>query len=83
MSRYALRYALQLHSLEGQSLVGRSQLQMEGKEQILQILQTDLERCQPTEAIGSLSFSAGMYDQEPDKAWQLNTRTKISEAKSV
>ena len=35
--RYALRYALQLHSLEGQSL-----------------------------AIGSLSFSAGMYDQEPD-----------------
>ena len=36
--QYALRYALQLHSLEGQSL-----------------------------AIGSLSFSAGMYDQEPDK----------------
>ncbi|CAK9083088.1 Hypothetical protein SCF082_LOCUS39456, partial [Durusdinium trenchii] len=36
--QYALRYALQLHSLEGQSL-----------------------------AIGSLSFSAGMYDHEPDK----------------
>ncbi|CAJ1360873.1 unnamed protein product [Effrenium voratum] len=36
--QYALRYALQLHSLEGQSL-----------------------------AIGSLSFSAGMYDQEPEK----------------
>jgi len=36
--QYALRYALQLHSLEGQSL-----------------------------AIGSLSFSAGMYDNDPDK----------------
>lgn len=36
--QYALRYALQLHSLEGQSL-----------------------------AIGSLSFSAGMYDNDPDR----------------
>merc|ERR1712187_27290 len=36
--QYALRYALQLHSLEGQSL-----------------------------AIGSLSFSAGMYDNDPEK----------------
>jgi len=36
--QYALRYALQLHSLEGQSL-----------------------------AIGSLSFSAGIYDSDPDK----------------
>jgi len=36
--QYALRYALQLHSLEGQSL-----------------------------AIGSLSFSAGIYDNDPDK----------------
>jgi len=36
--QYALRYAMQLHSLEGQSL-----------------------------AIGSLSFSAGMYDNDPDK----------------
>lgn len=36
--QYALRYALQLHSLEGQSL-----------------------------AIGSLSFSTGMYDNDPDK----------------
>lgn len=36
--QYSLRYALQLHSLEGQSL-----------------------------AIGSLSFSAGMYDNDPDK----------------
>jgi len=36
--QYALRYALQLHSLEGQSL-----------------------------AIGSLGFSAGMYDNDPDK----------------
>jgi hypothetical protein len=35
--QYALRYALQLHSLEGQSL-----------------------------AIGSLSFSAGMYENDPD-----------------
>jgi tetratricopeptide (TPR) repeat protein len=36
--QYALRYALQLHSLEGQSL-----------------------------AIGSLGFSAGMYDNDPEK----------------
>ncbi|CAE7546158.1 unnamed protein product [Symbiodinium natans] len=36
--QYALRYALQLHSLEGQSL-----------------------------AIGSLSFSAGIYDSDPEK----------------
>eukprot|EP00931_Biecheleriopsis_adriatica_P101853 TRINITY_DN76918_c0_g1_i1.p1 TRINITY_DN76918_c0_g1~~TRINITY_DN76918_c0_g1_i1.p1 ORF type:complete len:465 (+),score=84.45 TRINITY_DN76918_c0_g1_i1:33-1427(+) len=36
--QYALRYALQLHSLEGQSL-----------------------------AIGSLSFSAGVYDNDPEK----------------
>lgn len=36
--QYALRYALQLHSLEGQSL-----------------------------AIGSLSFSAGMYENDPEK----------------
>jgi len=36
--QYALRYALQLHSLEGQSL-----------------------------AIGSLSFSSGMYENDPDK----------------
>merc|ERR1712187_902099 len=36
--QYALRYALQLNSLEGQSL-----------------------------AIGSLSFSAGMYENDPEK----------------
>mmetsp|Transcript_25723 Transcript_25723/g.80169 ORF Transcript_25723/g.80169 Transcript_25723/m.80169 type:complete len:425 (-) Transcript_25723:163-1437(-) len=43
--QYALRYALQLHSLEGQSL-----------------------------AIGSLSFSAGMYDNDPDKMKTLVER---------
>merc|ERR1711862_942564 len=43
--QYALRYALQLHSLEGQSL-----------------------------AIGSLSFSAGMYDNDPDKMRALIER---------
>merc|ERR1712100_226773 len=36
--QYALRYALQLHSLEGQSL-----------------------------AIGNLGFSAGMYENDPEK----------------
>jgi len=43
--QYALRYALQLNSLEGQSL-----------------------------AIGSLSFSAGMYDNDPEKMRQLVER---------
>lgn len=43
--QYALRYALQLHSLEGQSL-----------------------------AIGSLGFSAGMYDNDPEKMRMLIER---------
>eukprot|EP00929_Paragymnodinium_shiwhaense_P013656 TRINITY_DN121500_c0_g1_i1.p1 TRINITY_DN121500_c0_g1~~TRINITY_DN121500_c0_g1_i1.p1 ORF type:complete len:477 (+),score=119.17 TRINITY_DN121500_c0_g1_i1:127-1557(+) len=43
--QYALRYAMQLHSLEGQSL-----------------------------AIGSLSFSAGMYDNDPEKMRNLIER---------
>jgi len=43
--QYALRYALQLHSLEGQSL-----------------------------AIGSLSFSAGMYENDPEKMRALIER---------
>mmetsp|Transcript_75142 Transcript_75142/g.163932 ORF Transcript_75142/g.163932 Transcript_75142/m.163932 type:complete len:472 (+) Transcript_75142:39-1454(+) len=43
--QYALRYALQLRSLEGQSL-----------------------------AIGSLSFSAGMYENDPDKMRKLIER---------